>query len=115
VAEAFERGALSEAEAAAVRQNAAMGVTAGITVSFPETSSRAKGALGMIADPGLDHDAVESVWAERRQEIMAVANMMHLKIVNMPGANRRRPLTQGRRVSGSPVRSGGPGGGRAGA
>jgi LuxR family transcriptional regulator len=88
---------LSEAEAAAVRQNAAMGVTAGITVSFPETSSRAKGALGMIADAGLDHDAVEGIWAERRHEIMAVANMMHLKIVNMPGANRRRPLTQRQR------------------
>jgi DNA-binding CsgD family transcriptional regulator len=97
VKEAFDRGALSEAEAAAVRQNAAMGVVAGITVSFPEASSRAKGALGMIADPGLDHDAVEGIWAERRQEILAVANMMHLKIVNMPGANRRRPLTQRQR------------------
>lgn len=97
VKEAFEAGTLSEAEAAAVRQNAAMGVKAGITVSFPETSSRAKGALGMIADPELDHDAVEGIWAERRQEILAVANMMHLKIVNMPGANRRRPLTQRQR------------------
>ncbi len=97
VKEAYEKGALSEAEAAAVRQNAAMGVTAGITVSFPETSSRAKGALGMIADPGLDHDAVENIWAERRHEVLAVANMMHLKIVNMPGANRRRPLTHRQR------------------
>jgi LuxR family transcriptional regulator len=40
---------------------------------------------------------VEDIWAERRQEILAVANMMHLKIVNMPGANRRRPLTQRQR------------------
>lgn len=94
---AMERGELTEDEVAAVKQNHAMGISAGITVSFPETSTRAKGALGMIADPGMDHDAVEVVFARHGQEIMAVANMMHLKIVNLPGANRRRPLTQRQR------------------
>ena len=94
---ALRKGELSADEAAAVRQNAEMGISAGITVSFPETSSRSKGALGMIADPGLDHAAVDAIWEEKRQEILAVANMMHLKIVNLPGANRRRPLTQRQR------------------
>lgn len=94
---ALERGELTQDEMAAVRQNLAMGIRAGITVSFPETSARAKGALGMIADPGMDHASVEAVWSLRREEILAVANMMHLKIVNMPGANRRRPLTQRQR------------------
>lgn len=94
---AMERGELTADEVAAVRQNLAMGISAGITVSFPETSTRAKGALGLIADAGFDHDAVEAIWAARREEIMAVANMMHLKIVNMPGANRRRQLTQRQR------------------
>lgn len=94
---AMERGELTPEEVAAVRQNLAMGISAGITVSFPETSSRAKGALGLIADAGIDHDAVEGIWAARREEIMAVANMMHLKIVQLPGANRRRALTQRQR------------------
>ena len=97
VQEALERGDLCAEEAAAVKQNAAMGIRAGITVSFPETSSRAKGALGMIADPGLDHDGVDAIWGRHADAIMAVANMMHLKIVNMPGAARRRPLTQRQR------------------
>lgn len=97
VAEAAARGELSADEMAAVAQNLAMGIRAGITVSFPETSTRAKGALGLIADPGLDHAAVEAIWAARRDEILAVANMMHLKIVNLPGAMRRRPLTQRQR------------------
>lgn len=97
VGEAMARGELSQDEVAAVKQNLAMGIRAGITVSFPETSTRAKGALGMIADAGLDHAAVEEIWSERREEILAVANMMHLKIVNLPGANRRRPLTQRQR------------------
>ena len=97
VGEAMARGELSPEEVAAVKQNLAMGISAGVTVSFPETSTRAKGALGMIADPGMDHAAVEEIWSARRDEILAVANMMHLKIVNMPGANRRRPLTQRQR------------------
>ncbi|MEZ5754493.1 MAG: LuxR family transcriptional regulator [Paracoccaceae bacterium] len=94
---AFRKGELSADEAAAVEQNARMGITAGLTVSFPETSTRSKGALGMIADPGLDHAAVDAIWEANRQEILALANMMHLKIVNMPGANGRRPLTQRQR------------------
>ena len=97
VAEALARGELSAEEVAAVKQNLAMGISAGVTVSFPETSTRAKGALGLIADPGMNHAAVEDLWQARREEILAVANMMHLKIVNMPGANRRRPLTQRQR------------------
>lgn len=97
VEEAAARGALTADEMAAVQQNLAMGIRAGVTVSFPETSTRAKGALGMIADPGLDHAAVEAIWDGRRDEILAVANMMHLKIVNLPGANRRRSLTQRQR------------------
>ena len=94
---AMERGELTADEMDAVKQNLAMGISAGITVSFPETSTRAKGALGLIADPGLDHAAVERIWEASGQEILAVANMMHLKIVNMPGANRRRHLTQRQR------------------
>lgn len=97
VGQALARGELTPDEVAAVNQNLAMGISAGVTVSFPETSTRAKGALGMIADPGLDHAAVEALWQVRREEILAVANMMHLKIVNMPGANQRRPLTQRQR------------------
>lgn len=97
VGEALARGELSPEEVAAVKQNLEMGISAGVTVSFPETSTRAKGALGLIADAGLDHGAVETIWQARREEILAVANMMHLKIVNMPGANRRRPLTQRQR------------------
>jgi DNA-binding CsgD family transcriptional regulator len=94
---AMERGELTPDEVEAVKQNLAMGISAGITVSFPETSTRAKGALGLIADAGLDHAGVDDIFAQRGQEILAVANMMHLKIVNMPGANRRRPLTQRQR------------------
>jgi DNA-binding CsgD family transcriptional regulator len=93
VKEAFDAGRLSAEEAATVRQNAAMGVVAGISISFPEASFRSKGALGLIADPGLDHAHVDAIFAARREEIMAVANMMHLTIVHLPQLSRHRALS----------------------
>ncbi|NJS39701.1 MAG: LuxR family transcriptional regulator [Rhodobacteraceae bacterium] len=93
VKEAFEAGKLSAEEADAVRQNAVVGVTAGISISFPEVSSRSKGALGLIADPGLDHAEVDRIFAARGEEILAVANMMHLTIVHLPQLSRHRALS----------------------
>jgi LuxR family transcriptional regulator len=93
VKEAFEAGKLSAEEAEAVRQNAAMGVTAGLSVSFPEVSSRSKGAIGLIADPGMTHAEVDAIFAARREEILAVANMMHLTIVHLPQLSRHRALS----------------------
>ena len=93
VQEAYASGTLPPDEMDAVRLNQSLGVVAGLSISFPETSSRSKGALGMIADAGLGHDDVDAIWAARSDEIMAVANMMHLKISQLPMPTRRRPLT----------------------
>jgi LuxR family transcriptional regulator len=93
VKEAFEAGRLSAEESEAVRLNASMGVTAGISISFPEASARAKGAMGLIADPGLTTEDVERIWAERQSEIEAVAHMMHLKIIHLPQLSRSRALS----------------------
>ncbi len=90
---AYDAGRLSPEEADAVRQNAAMGVTAGISISFPEAMARSKGAIGLIADIGIDHDVVEVIWAEKRAEILALAHMMHLKIMQLPQTSSRRALT----------------------
>jgi DNA-binding CsgD family transcriptional regulator len=93
VQKAYEEGRLTPEEADAVRQNAAMGVAAGIAISFPESSTRAKGALGLIADKDLTHADVELIFARHEHEFMAVANMMHLKIIHLPGGSSRRALT----------------------
>lgn len=90
-------GRLTPDEVASIRENQRIGVTAGITVSFPANSTRSKGALGLIADPGLDDRAVEDIWARRRPQIEAVAHAMHLKLIQFPIATRTRPLTQRQR------------------
>lgn len=97
VREAFLAGKLSAEEADTVRQNLAMGIVAGITVSFPENSTRAKGGLGLIADPGLDPPAVDRIFAERQQEILSLAHMMHLRLTSLPFPTARRALTQRQR------------------
>ena len=93
VQKAYAAGTLPPDEMDAVRLNQSLGVVAGLSISFPETSSRSKGALGMIADVGLSHDDIDAIWAAHGEEIMAVANMMHLKISQLPMPTRRRPLT----------------------
>ncbi len=93
VKEAYEAGKLSAEEAEAVRQNIARGVTAGICGSFPEVSSRSKGAIGLIADTRLSHADVEQIFAAKREEILVVANMMHLTIVHLPQLSRHRALS----------------------
>ncbi len=97
VREAYLAGRLSPEEADTVRQNVAMGIVAGISVSFPETSSRAKGALGLIADPGMDPESVDRIFAAKREELLTVAHMMHLRLIQLPFTIRRRPLTQRQR------------------
>jgi hypothetical protein len=89
VAEAFAAGRLSDRRGrGGAPERGDGGKVAGISVSFPEASARAKGALGLIADPGLDHRGGRAhLCRARRDEIMAVANMMHLKIIQSAAAD----------------------------
>jgi LuxR family transcriptional regulator len=97
VDEAYAAGRLTPAEAEAVRRNRELGVVAGISVSFPETSPRAKGAIGLIADPGLGHEDVDRIWAAEGPAILALCNMAHLKITSLPFRTERRALTDRQR------------------
>lgn len=97
VREAFLAGRLTPEEAETVRQNAALGIVAGISISFPETSSRAKGAMGLIADQGITAEDVDLIFKEKQNELMAIAHMMHLRIIQLPLPVHRRPLTDRQR------------------
>jgi DNA-binding CsgD family transcriptional regulator len=97
VRDAYLAGRLTPDEADAVRKNMELGITAGISISFPETSARSKGALGLVADPGIDHDQVEEIWARAQEGLQAVAHIMHLKVILLPQANPGRNLTERQR------------------
>jgi DNA-binding CsgD family transcriptional regulator len=96
VRRAYLAGELTADEEWAVRQNIAIGVTSGITISFPVTSAREKGALGLLADPGLGDAEVEEIFSTQITGLMAVAHTMHLKLTKLP-VSRRRVLTSRQR------------------
>lgn len=93
VKDAAAEGRLTADEMASLRENQKMGVTAGITISFPVVSLRSKGALGLIADPDLTEGDVENIWRDHHEAIMAVAQVLHLKLIQFPIAGRTRVLT----------------------
>ncbi|MEX5728954.1 DNA-binding CsgD family transcriptional regulator [Rhodovulum iodosum] len=97
VAERAGRGELCEGERDVLALNRAMGVTAGYTISFPETSSRAKGAIGLTGRRGLSQQDVDEIWQAHGRRLEIMNNVMHLKLVNLPYAARGRSLTQRQR------------------
>lgn len=90
-------GELSEAEQRVVAFNFEQGVTAGYTISFRAVSARSKGAIALTARPGLDQDAVEEIWAAHGQDIVAINNVTHLKILTLPFTGLSRKLTKRQR------------------
>jgi DNA-binding CsgD family transcriptional regulator len=90
-------GRLSDIEIKAMDENIKAGVRAGYSVSFPPTSSRSKGVIGLTARVELDQDQVDAIWEAHSEEILAIVNTLHLKITQLPHPVQRRPLTDRQR------------------
>ncbi len=73
--------------------NRRMGINAGYSISFPTASDRSKGAIGLVARPGLTQSDVDDIWREHGRMIQQMNNVVHLKITSLPFPTRRRPLT----------------------
>ncbi len=86
-------GRLSADEISAMDTARRAGFCAGYTISFVEHSPRAKGAMGLTARRGLTQADVDAIWDRQGDEILAICNMMHLRITHMPFRIARRPLS----------------------
>lgn len=86
-------GRLSADEVVAMDQSRRAGVVAGYSIAFSDPSPRSKGGMGLSARSGVMQDAVDAMWATRGTEIMAICNMFHLRLIQMPFRNQRRPLS----------------------
>ncbi|MBZ4022484.1 LuxR family transcriptional regulator [Rhodobacter sp. TJ_12] len=93
VAERAQRGELSAGEQKVLALNHRFDVRAGYSIGFPDTSSRAKGAIGLCARPGLTQDDVDAIWAAHGRELWVLNSVLHLKISGMPFPTSRRSLT----------------------
>lgn len=97
MAQDFAAGRLNDLERAAVIFNKEHGITVGYTISFYESSSRLKGAIGLVAEPDVDQREVDALWADCGREISILCNVAHLKLTRMPFQGARRPLTDRQR------------------
>lgn len=83
---------LTQAERQVVEYNIANDVVAGYSISFPETSSRSKGAIGLVARPGVSQREVDEIWCRSGREIRVLNEILHLKIMSLPHSHTN-PLT----------------------
>jgi DNA-binding CsgD family transcriptional regulator len=83
---------LSAAEREIIAFNKRFNVIAGYTISFPEVSTRSRGAIGLAARAGLSQRDTEERWAVHGDLILMLNNVFHLKATSLPytGVN---PLT----------------------
>ena len=90
-------GRLSPEECAAMDELNANRSRAGYSISFAETRQRSKGAMGLAAWRGATQDDVDAHWRDVGASVLAICNMAHFKIVEMPLPVGRSVLTQRQR------------------
>ena len=96
-AERAQKNELSPEEVAVIDLNHQFGIRAGYSIGFSESSSRARGGLGLCARAGLCQDDVDAIWEKSGREIEIMAKLAHLRITSMPFATARRALTDRQR------------------
>ncbi len=79
-----EEAALSDAERDVIAFNRQFGIVAGYTISFPEVSTRSRGAIGLVAPKGFSQDDVDDRWAVHGALVHMLNNAFHLKATSLP-------------------------------
>jgi LuxR family transcriptional regulator len=94
---AENRDHLTPAEARVVAFNRRMGVVAGYSISFPHSTERSRGAMALTAARGMTQSEADRIWAVHGDQILALCNVAHLKLMTQPHHGQRRPLTERQR------------------
>lgn len=89
--------ALSSSERKVLEFNKMMGVVAGYSISFRDTSPRAKGAIALTAPEDTSQSEVDAYWETHGDEITVLNKVAHLKITTLPRATHSRSLTKRQR------------------
>ncbi len=88
---------LTPAERNVLEFNGKHRLHAGYSVSFQDVSPRAIAAIALIADPDVGQEAVDAMWQRRGRKILAMNNILHLKVMNLPYTAARKTLTKRQR------------------
>ena len=93
----LDSGDATEQQRRIVAFNLDNGIRAGYSISFRSVSDRAKGAIALIARRGLSQTDVEAIWSRHGQTILAMNNIVHLKILTLPHIPADQALTRRQR------------------
>ncbi|SLN36635.1 Autoinducer binding domain protein [Roseovarius albus] len=95
MAQMMQTGTLSERKV--FDFNRSMGVVAGYSISFKSISPRTKGAIALTAREGMSQQEADEVWKEHGEDIIALNNVVHLRILTLPYDAPGRALTRRQR------------------
>lgn len=95
--EMVNSGTLSLQEQKVFDFNRAHDVVAGYSISFQSVSPRTKGAIALTARKGLNQQDVDRIWDEHGADILALNNIIHLRILSLPYTAPGRSLTKRQR------------------
>ena len=90
-------GSLTDPERAVMAFNAEQNVKAGYSISFQDVTPRSIAAIAMMADPDVSQEAVDAMWENRGRDIVAMNNILHLKVMQLPYTAARKTLTKRQR------------------
>ncbi len=93
VRELAEAGEMSHEEMLVVNRNRQEGFVSGYTISFKSVSPRSKGAIALTGARNATQEMVDDIWAKHGADIIAINNVVHLKILSLPHIGPKRELT----------------------
>lgn len=93
----LDSGTVTDAERRILDFNAQHGITSGYSISFRSLSDRAKGAIALIAEPGMPQEDVDALWQRSGELIQLMNNIVHLKILTLPYTPPNQALTKRQR------------------
>lgn len=88
---------LTPREKEVIAFNLKHGLSAGYSISFTETGARNIAGIALIPDPGITQAETDAIWKAKSRELLAMNNLLHLKILSLPYPRPRKPLTERQR------------------
>lgn len=88
-----QNGSFSELEKEIYAFNQKHRLFSGYSISFLPTQQRQHAAMGLVAANGMTQDDMDAVWVQHGNEITAISNLLHLKVLTLPYSPTQRTLT----------------------
>ncbi|MER5170163.1 LuxR family transcriptional regulator [Thioclava sp. GXIMD2076] len=93
VGQKLASGMLDAASLKVLELNRSYGITAGISIGFQQSTSRARGGIGLCARRDLSQCEVDAIWAEHQRTLLVACQLMHMRLSGLPYIPPKRHLS----------------------